>query len=339
MPADLDPLAVLRRTDPATAWTVPAAPPLDLLAALPVAARPGPGRPGRLGVLAAALLLVALLAGAAIVVATDPDRDSAPATAPDEGILPRLPLTVREPASPALLALAGRVERDLTVVPAASVAYARTVSRDQSITVDGDETTITSTATQEEIWTEPNGTSRHRHGPGPSIRDGAVVQVDPSLAPPEGDLIVGDPSIAEPLARPQGADAVLADLHVGRGGQPEPYAALERLTEILGRQPLLAADRAALYRALATIEGIEHRGSVVDRAGRDGIAFTYESDVSGARGELIVIVAPDSGELLGSERVRLESARFIPITEPVVTGYQVVLGVASVGAVGERPRR
>jgi hypothetical protein len=329
MPTDLDPVAVLRRTDPAAGQPVPDRPSLDELAALPTHDH-GPHR-GRAVVLVAAALLAVLLTGAAIVVATDSDRDAVPATEP-EVTVPLLDLRVREPAAPALLALADRAEADLAVVPAASVAYARTVSRNQAITVDDGETSIDHTASQQETWTAPDGTYRWRRGPGPAARGGSIVQVDPDLPLPEGDLVDGDPAVAEPLARPEGADAVLADLHVGQGGQPEAYNALERLAEILGRQPLLADDRAALFRALATIDGIEHRGEVVDRAGRDGIAFSSEYG-----GELIVVVDPETGELLETENVMLESAPAIPIDEPVVRGYEVVLTVASVAAVGERP--
>ncbi|HEV7720677.1 MAG TPA: hypothetical protein VGO60_05315 [Iamia sp.] len=340
MPTDLDPIAVLARTDPAAGRPVPVAPTFDELVALP-ALRSARHR-GRAVVLAAAVLLVVLVAGVAIAVATDTERDPSPPadTAPateSDATLPRLELTVREPAAPALLALADRAEADLAVVPAASVAYARTVSRNQEITVDGDRTSIDHTASQQETWTEPDGRYHWRRGPGPTARDGSVVQVGPDLLLPGGDLVDGDPTVAEPLARPQGVDAVRADLHVGQGGQPEPYNALERLVEILGRQPLLADDRAALYRALATIDGIEHRGEVVDRAGRDGIAFSYETDFAGALSELIVVVNDETGELLETEEVMLESAPAIPIDEPVVQRYEVVLTVASVAAVGERP--
>jgi hypothetical protein len=345
LPTDLDPISVLARTDPAAGRPVPERPALEELAALPVVAPARPSR-GRLVVLAAAGLLVVLLAGAAVVLATDDPGSTPPATEPGPTTTrPPLPdarpapldLAPGTPARADLLALAEVAAADTTPAPEGSVAYSRRVGIVSETTVDDGRATVAYLPYHEETWIEPDGALHRRDADFPPVQDGAEIQIDPALDPPEGEITPAGSAEPGVLDRPVDVAGVTADLLSQQGGGPAGRAALERFAEVLGGQPLTGAQRAALYVALASIDGVEHRGEVRDRAGRTGIAFSYTTDDSGARSESIVVVDPGRGTLLQTESVMLESAPAIPIDEPLVKSYRVVLVVAAVSEPGERP--
>ncbi len=359
MPTDLDPIALLARTDPAADLAVPGPPPLDELAARTGSpARPdagaGPGTGGhrsRRLVLTAAVALVALLTAAAVLAArTASDgatevpaapTTTAPDAPPGEAAYPvPLDLGPGEPAAPALLALAATVEAAAEPERQGPTPlwYRRTVGWAQVVTVSGGSTTWVLEPFQEEEWSQPDGTGWRRDGTVADLAaagaDGPLI--DTALPHPGPDAELVGPLPGLPWVRPTTPEEVAADLHVGQGEQPDAVNALDRAAEVLAT-PVTAADRAALLRALAAVTDIEHRGQVVDRAGRTGVAFSVRSDDAGADDEGVVVLDPGTGELLAIETVMWESASSIPIERPLVTGARTVLAGGWADEVGVRP--
>ncbi|TDE59735.1 hypothetical protein E1295_02275 [Nonomuraea mesophila] len=72
----------------------------------------------------------------------------------------------------------------------------------------------------------------------------------------------------------------------------------QRISELLAEQPLVPGVRAALFRALPTIEGTSVKQDAVDAAGRHGIAFVYTG--TWVRSE--IIVSAQDYRLLGTYR-------------------------------------
>lgn len=84
---------------------------------------------------------------------------------------------------------------------------------------------------------------------------------------------------------------------------------------------LAPAQRAGALRALASFGGVEYNGRVTDRSGRDGEAFSVESDFGGLPGKQTLIIDPDSGELLGYEDMLTTDPGKLNVKVPAVTQY------------------
>jgi hypothetical protein len=138
---------------------------------------------------------------------------------------------------------------------------------------------------------------------------------------------------------PPDTDAVLTELREttspnGQDHGPD-WSTLEQATVALA-QPLTGPDRATLLRALAATDLVS-RGTVVDRAGRAGIAVSAGSQRSSARWELVVVLDPDSGELLAVEEVGPADGQPSADDEREATTSTTVLTAAWVAEPGDRP--
>ncbi|HMJ75960.1 MAG TPA: hypothetical protein VK507_08300 [Iamia sp.] len=352
MAVDLDPIATLRRTDPTAGRPVPDRPPLDELAARPVASHVRPGRRSRAVVLAAAALLVVLLAGAAIVVATDPDDErqtplievpTSPSTpaAPDVVAvdLGREPITLdpAEPAAPALLALADEIEDDGNPRPAGMVSYRRSVEWTTTSTEAERSLTAHREAHQIETWTSPGAPLSYRTEDVSLDASGTGAPV-PLPFPSGRTELLSTSSVREPdvWELPADADALVAILQARQEGAPTPAGTFGQAVFVLDL-PLTGPDRATLFRALASIEGVEHRGTVVDRIGRDGVAFSIATERSGRPAELVAVLDPDTGELLATEEVGFDLPVILPEDRPGALDSSTVLTAAWVAGHGQRP--
>jgi hypothetical protein len=356
VPPDLDPIAILRDTDPAAAAPLPDRPSLDELDAMPEAALvPARPRTARLVALAAAVLLVVLLAAAAIAV-TRPDGTDTPPTdadgttsstttlvppAPTGETPPRpLPLTVREPAAwPIFFAIADEAASESGPYGpygpgggSGPVRYTRTIGWRPLNDPDGGPVR----GFQHETWNAPGEAVTWREADAPSVVPGGEVDLDLPLPPATGGLQTGSAILPPRDPSPDDLDAALALLGVVEGETPDPTETLSTAAFLLGA-PLTGTERSWLYRALATVDGIEHRGPSVDRAGRAGTAFSATAEGGGAVRELVVVIAA-GGATLGVENVLLDSRRGDSIDVPVVTHSQTLVATAYVAEIGDRPR-
>ncbi|MFI6783893.1 CU044_5270 family protein [Micromonospora sp. NPDC050276] len=95
-------------------------------------------------------------------------------------------------------------------------------------------------------------------------------------------------------------------------------AASKEVSTLYGRYVVPRATRAAVLRVLADVPGFRWRGQVTDRAGRNGVAVTFDDREHDAQS--LLIFDPHTGELLAHERLTLSPTR--------ISSYQVILDVA-----------
>lgn len=90
------------------------------------------------------------------------------------------------------------------------------------------------------------------------------------------------------------------------GGDQSTERAMTLVTDLLREPGASPALRAALYEALGRIPGIEYFGAMSDAAGRHGIGVGIDSAYAGAPTRYVVIVDPQSSDVLASEEIWLQ---------------------------------
>ncbi|WP_407566943.1 CU044_5270 family protein [Polymorphospora sp. A560] len=124
---------------------------------------------------------------------------------------------------------------------------------------------------------------------------------------------------------PADVDALRSWLTAGGSAREEPVQYLEDVAELAGVRLLNPAQRAAVLRLLADLPGITASGTVTDRAGRNGEAFSITSSFHGLPAQYTIIIDPLSGALLGYEEVLTTTAGKLNVTIPAVTSYRTYL--------------
>ncbi|OZV72576.1 hypothetical protein CA850_32270 [Micromonospora echinospora] len=114
-------------------------------------------------------------------------------------------------------------------------------------------------------------------------------------------------------------------LTAGASAHEAPVQYLEDVAELAGVRLLNPAQRAAVLRLLADLPGITATGTVTDRAGRVGEAFSITSSAHGLPAQYTVIVDPHSGALLGYEEMLTTTAGKLNVTIPAVISYRSYL--------------
>ena len=109
---------------------------------------------------------------------------------------------------------------------------------------------------------------------------------------------------------------------IGEYGSGELFVAIE---DLVREQRLTGSQEAAILQLLASRKDIVTLGSVKDRAGRPGVAFATDSTFTGLPTRHVLVVDPDSGELLASETWLTSSAGKLGIAVPAATEYTLVL--------------
>ncbi|MFG1672938.1 CU044_5270 family protein [Micromonospora sp. NPDC049282] len=138
----------------------------------------------------------------------------------------------------------------------------------------------------------------------PAVATPAMISLPPmKLTPPSAD-----PS------------ALRALLKVEQG----PGAASKEASNLYAQFVIPRATRAAILRVLAEVPGLRWRGRVTDRAGRSGVAVTFDDREHDAQS--LLIFDPRTGELLAHERLTLSPVR--------ISAYQVILDAAWSDRVG-----
>ncbi|WP_030490763.1 CU044_5270 family protein [Micromonospora chokoriensis] len=120
--------------------------------------------------------------------------------------------------------------------------------------------------------------------------------------------------------------AALREWFIAGGSPPEaPVQYLEDIAELAGVRLLGPAQRATTLRLLADLPGITVTGTVTDRAGRAGEAFSITSSAHGLPAQYTVIIDTDSGALLGYEEMLTTTAGMLNVTIPAVITYRSYL--------------
>ena len=92
--------------------------------------------------------------------------------------------------------------------------------------------------------------------------------------------------------------------------------------------------RAAVLRVLATVPGMEYHGTVTDRRGRVGAAFSLEHDLGGLPTRTTFVVDEATGQLLATEDVLTTTAGMLQVPIPSVTSYETFLVAESAEGTG-----
>ncbi|MFF8024784.1 hypothetical protein ACFZDJ_27515 [Streptomyces sp. NPDC007896] len=111
----------------------------------------------------------------------------------------------------------------------------------------------------------------------------------------------------------------------------DPMGAAQAAGDLLQRQILGPQQRAALLQVIGQLPGLTFDGEVVDRAGRQGEAFSATSAGSGLPTRYTFIVEARSGQVLGLEETLTETAGKLNVRIPAVIDYRTYLSAESVG--------
>jgi hypothetical protein len=174
-------------------------------------------------------------------------------------------------------------------------------------------------ADETEIWQAPDGTGRQTTNQlEPQFPDQASQEFwqhnlkapVATTASPASDTISLPPWDLPPLPSDRRQLSELLKVGFGAG------AASKEVSTVYGRYVVPRQTRAEILRVLADVPGFLWRGDVIDRAGRKGVAITFDDRENHAQS--LLIFNPNTGELLAHERLTLSPTR--------VSAYRVILG-------------
>jgi hypothetical protein len=175
-------------------------------------------------------------------------------------------------------------------------AYTKTMGWYLGTRVDGQATTSVVIPSTTQSWAAPNGrTHVHR-----------------VTRRPDGSRYVDDFTYRKgPVPQQLSTnEAVLArQLAVGHPLSNGPVEKFMALTDLTGLQPIPPGAESAILRLLARIPALINRGSVIDRAGRHGIAVALVSSYSGLLTRYTWIFDPHTGALLGNEEMLIDPGK------------------------------
>ena len=136
----------------------------------------------------------------------------------------------------------------------------------------------------------------------------------------------GLPSPWAPGSLSADPDTLADQLAIGHPTENGPAERLQAVEHAYDDMPLSPEVRAAVLRYIADTPGIRLTGRVTDRAGRPGLAFSLDSDYSGLPTRYTVIIASESGRLLGSEEMLTSTPGKLNVPVPSVIAYTAYLG-------------
>lgn len=110
-------------------------------------------------------------------------------------------------------------------------------------------------------------------------------------------------------------------LAIGHPAKNGPVEILIAVTDLARERVLTPELRAAALRALAETPGLTYDGTVTDRLGRSGEAFSMISDHTGLPTKHTLILNPATGVLLGYEQTLTKSAGKLEVRIPAVISY------------------
>ncbi|RKN38655.1 CU044_5270 family protein [Micromonospora endolithica] len=275
----------------------------------------------------------AVLAAAAGAVALETFRQPQPAFAATPAILNYGPPATAEPASARLQRLAAlAAAQPVPQRPAGTVEYLESANWFLNSSISGGRTTSAVVPQQWRSWrTDEDAGRMVKKDLPPTFRTDA----DRREWQRQGGRIgsseeVRDSATGGFYSRFQGpvptdAGVLRQWLTAGASAHEAPVQYLEDVAELAGVRLLNPAQRAAVLQLLADLPGVTVSGSVTDRAGRPGEAFSIVSDVHGLPAQYTVIVDSGTGALLGYEEMLTTTAGKLNVTVPAVISYRSYL--------------
>lgn len=273
-----------------------------------------------------ALAILVLVAGSLLF--GMPSRTRAYAATPSPL---QLPSGAGEPAKPALLRLAEIADAQPGPPPAGRYHYVKLRAWYLNTAVDGESVRSQLQPQVVEKWVADDGASRVV-----TVRDGNTDVV--SSGPTGSSLSLANRLSTDPqlLAR-----QLPGYPQTGRdnAGIPNRVERVERAVDVLRDYGTVSpALQAALWRVLADQRLINH-GTIVDRGGRRGLAFSIDSNHSGLPTRYLLIIDPKTGRLLSFEQVLTKRAGKLNVRIPSVTSYEIFVSAGRVATDTTRPTR
>ncbi|MEV8391778.1 MULTISPECIES: hypothetical protein [unclassified Streptomyces] len=238
------------------------------------------------------------------------------------------------PAGPKLEEIAKEAERGSTKAPSGGSGsqYFKQESWSLSTRIDGIQVTSAIVPERRETWTKPDGSARWKvrtQAPEfatPSQRDawedaGSVGEDPETYADSRGPADASDarnqPAPTDPSA--MGKWLSLGYQNPGRGEIFDSVS--ERNLDRVFSLP----QRTALLYYLETLDGVTYRGSVKDRAGRPGEAFSVRSSYGGLPKVQTLIFDSHTARLLAYEEELTTKAGKLNVKVPAVVLYVTYL--------------
>jgi hypothetical protein len=290
----------------------------------PVDVRPA-GRPTRRLVLAAGAAVALAAAGTVVHLSTDETPEVPTAIGPPGGN-PASPVLVpiayqfpdgSRPAAAELRALAGRL-RDAPYENSVG-RYAYHSSKSYGDPLMGNGPYVMGLVSELKVWQAADGTGQQiRTELDPEFPDEASrdywtrnpPQPSKKVPPPGPDPL--PPMSIRPLPSDRAGLADLLKVEHGAG------AVNKATLTVYGRYVVPRRTRAEILRVLADVPGFSWRGEVTDRAGRTGLAITFDDRTHGQ--QHLLVFNPTTGELAAHELLTLEPLRISTYTMILDTG-------------------
>ncbi|MFB8347907.1 CU044_5270 family protein [Streptomyces niveus] len=268
--------------------------------------------------------------GFAAVFTLGPTAQPAFAVTPD-------PLNYRhagDPATPILEEIAKEAERGSAKAPTdeSGSQYFEQESWSLSTRIDGIQVTSAIVPERRETWTKPDGSARWKvRTQSPEFETasqrgawedaGSIGEDSQEYSDSRGPA---DPS--DPRNQPAPTDPAAMGRWLSLGYEnPGRGEIFDSVSERNLDRILSPAQRAALLRYLATLDGVTYRGSVKDRSGRPGEAFSVRSSYGGLPKVQTLVFDSDTARLLAYEEELTTDAGKLNVKVPAVVLYVTYL--------------
>jgi hypothetical protein len=200
-------------------------------------------------------------------------------------------------------------------VGAGRYAYVHTRSWDLFVQINEHNTTSEVVPQERHQWLANDGTGRTLVSM--SFSNGKQLRRDRAASGDPADLMWPLRSLSA------NEDVLAAQLMRGHPAVNGPAERFEAIKDAYLQMPLSPTVRSAVLRYLADTPGVSVTGPVTDRAGREGIGFSLESDYTGLPTQYTLIIDPTDGRLLSSESILTTTAGALNVPVPSVIGYTV----------------
>ncbi|MET8191548.1 hypothetical protein ABZV15_38585 [Streptomyces sp. NPDC005246] len=198
-----------------------------------------------------------------------------------------------------------------------------------STRIDGTQVTSAVIPEQRETWENPDGSSRWTARTlRPQFQNseqrkrweasGAIGEDPKTWSGSDGP---SKSSTAEPPSSPDGMKKWLTTGH----SSLSPGLTFEVVPERFMDHVFSPAQRAALLRVLKDTKGVVYDGTVKDRAGRTGEAFSLTSRFGGLPNKTTMVFDSSTGSLLAYEEELTTDAGALHVEAPAVIGYTTFL--------------
>lgn len=284
--------------------------------------------------LTAAAGVVALLVAGAVVIG--PGAGSPPAVAATPPVLPYASAS-GTPAGDVLRQIAATADALPAARPAGRYRYVRTQGWNLNSATAGGRVTSVLASTQTETWRLPDGSGRTRTTSGENLvnRVGSQQTLQAALTKPASrDEYLPSPSYTPPplldLDQLPYDDATALAMAIERDTNDQIPAGAHlaaAVAHLFAEQPVPPSVRAKLWRLLATLPGMTHRGDLTDRVGRKGTAVTLDDDGSahGLPQQYLFIIEPATGQLLEFDNVLTIDPGALNVPIPAILSLTVYL--------------